>query len=408
MTWVPTSLGEVCRSGGGGVQTGPFGSQLHASDYSVEGTPVVMPQDIGDNRIDTTNVARVDTAHVERLSRHMLALGDIVYSRRGDVERRALIREENVGWLCGTGCLRVHFGPRPAADPTFVSYYLGLPQTREWIVRHAVGATMLNLNTSILSAVPMTLPSLDEQRAIAEVLGALDDKIAANAKLALTAEDLLASLFSRSGLDAELASSASGPPIDDVVVLNPKLPAPVEDEPVYVDMQKLPTSGMSVAEWGHRPAKGGARFQNGDTLLARITPCLENGKTGYVDFLSDGQVGLGSTEYIVMRAAKGRSPGTAYFLAKSPRFREFAIRHMVGSSGRQRLSASDLRDYRLTQPDEEAMRRFEQTADTLMPRIGAARDESRTLARLRDVLLPQLMSGKIRATDAERMVEGAG
>ncbi len=138
-SWEQTTLGEACRRGGGNIQTGPFGSQLHASDYVPQGTPSIMPQNIGDNRVIEDGIARITADDARRLSRYLVRTGDIVYSRRGDVEKRALIREKEDGWLCGTGCLRIRFGKK-GEDPTFASYYLGHPDVRAWIVRHAQGA----------------------------------------------------------------------------------------------------------------------------------------------------------------------------------------------------------------------------------------------------------------------------
>jgi len=174
---VRTKLGSLAEPGG--IQTGPFGSQLHAHEYSETGVPVVMPQDLGENVISTESVARVPEEIADRLDRHRLRTGDIVYSRRGDITKRAWVLPSQVGWLCGTGCLRVRLNPA-LADSRFVSYALGLPETRTWLTNHAVGATMPNLNTSILSEVPVDVPDLATQTAIADVLGALDDKIAAN------------------------------------------------------------------------------------------------------------------------------------------------------------------------------------------------------------------------------------
>jgi type I restriction enzyme S subunit len=152
-----TTLAEMCAEHGGGIQTGPFGSQLHASDYVESGTPSVMPQNIGDNIIIEDGIARVASGDVERLSKYVLSAGDIVYSRRGDVKRRALVREYESGWLCGTGCLRVRLGN--SSKSLFMSQYLGEPEVQDWILQHSVGATMPNLNTSILGAVPVVLPS---------------------------------------------------------------------------------------------------------------------------------------------------------------------------------------------------------------------------------------------------------
>lgn len=400
--WERTTLGAICESSGGGIQTGPFGSQLHASDYVQDGTPSVMPQNIGDNRIDPTGIARVSASDIARLSRYTLRAGDIVYSRRGDVERRALVRTDNEGWLCGTGCLRVRIGDQRRYDSRFISYALGIPESRKWIKRHAVGATMLNLNTSILSAVPLLIPPISEQHAIAEVLQALDDKIAANDQIIAKVKDLLAAEF----VSLQENSENELVPIGELVELNPKVQKPDAKEPVYLDMRNLPDQTMTVTSWSRRSPRGGARFQNGDTLLARITPCLENGKVGYVDFLMGDEVGLGSTEFIVMRPRKGIPTVFPYFLATDATFREFAIKRMVGTSGRQRLSAGDIVSFQVRRPSERDLARFSELSDALMGRVKAAVDETRALATARDELLPLLMSGKVRVREAEEIVEG--
>lgn len=171
-TWRRTTLGELCAEGGGSIQTGPFGSQLHASDYVESGIPSVMPLNIGDNVIVEEGIARITDADSRRLSKYQLAEGDIVYSRRGDVKRRALVRSHESGWLCGTGCLRVRAGK--AVEPLFLSHYLGEPEVQNWIHQHAVGATMPNLNTAILGAVPFVMPPSEVRARINEDFAALD------------------------------------------------------------------------------------------------------------------------------------------------------------------------------------------------------------------------------------------
>ena len=146
MSWETATLGDISTN----IQTGPFGSQLHQSNYSTEGTPVVMPKDLVNGHISEATIARVSDDHVERLNRHKIEIGDILYSRRGDVGRCAFATEKEAGWLCGTGCLRVSTDVSKA-NPKFVFYQLQKPDTVGWVEKHAVGATMLNLNTSILS-----------------------------------------------------------------------------------------------------------------------------------------------------------------------------------------------------------------------------------------------------------------
>lgn len=178
--WIVKTIGELCDLGNGKVQTGPFGSQLHQSDYQAEGYPFVMPKDISSGKIDESSVARVSITHVERLSKHKLSLGDIIYGRRGDIGRQALVRQKNVGWLCGSGCLRISLGDAPI-DPKFLHWYLKLPEVMSWVENQAIGATMPNLNTKILRSVPVHYPpEIHHQQKIAAVLAAYDDLIENN------------------------------------------------------------------------------------------------------------------------------------------------------------------------------------------------------------------------------------
>ena len=175
MKWEIAKLGDISKN----IQTGPFGSQLHQSDYSECGIPVVMPKDLVGGKISEESIARVDKTHVERLCRHKIEVGDILYSRRGDVGRCAHVTKKEEGWLCGTGCLRVTIDSEKA-DSRFVFFQLQHPDTVGWVEKHAVGATMLNLNTTILSSVPIRLPALEIQKIIADILSAYDDLIENN------------------------------------------------------------------------------------------------------------------------------------------------------------------------------------------------------------------------------------
>jgi type I restriction enzyme S subunit len=185
MGWRAASLAELMVDCGGTIQTGPFGSQLHASDYVESGIPVVMPKDIQGRRVDAATTARIRPEDADRLERHKLKPGDIVFSRRGDVERHALISEREVGWLCGTGCLLVRPGPSFLSS-SFLSITLDAPRARQWLVQHAVGATMPNLNTSILGSVPIVLPDAKVLEAYEGIVSATEAQITQNSEVANT------------------------------------------------------------------------------------------------------------------------------------------------------------------------------------------------------------------------------
>ncbi len=194
--WRMSTLGAICDANGGAIQTGPFGSQLHASDYVADGVPVVMPKDISNRRIDAITAARVGREDVQRLARHQLRDGDIVFSRRGDVEKHALIGEAERGWLCGTGCLLVRPGSRRNVAG-FLSRSLDLPNIKKWLTQHAVGATMPNLNTGILSAVPVVLPTDEVLTAFDQAISVLDRRISAGNAAAQTLTQLRDTLLPR-------------------------------------------------------------------------------------------------------------------------------------------------------------------------------------------------------------------
>ena len=179
MSWQDSTLGELAKLDGGLIQTGPFGSQLHQAEYETEGIPVVMPKDISDGRISTKSVARISEQTATRLQRHKLKPRSIVLPRRGEVTKRAYIREEQEGWICGTGCLKIELHGRHLV-PEYLYYFMEQEHVTKWLLQHAVGTTMLNLSAGIVSALPIRYPSPDAQTAIADILSTYDDLIENN------------------------------------------------------------------------------------------------------------------------------------------------------------------------------------------------------------------------------------
>ena len=322
-------------------------------------------------------------------------------------------------------------------DQGFLHYCMASWPFVDFATAGAEGTRMPRAKWEHVSRYEISLPPLPEQRAIAHILGTLDDKIELNRRMNETLEGMARALFkswfvdfepvrakmegrwrrgaSLPGMPAELYDLFPDGLVDselgeipagwslallpELIEVNPQRPLQKGTVAPYLDMANMPTRGHVPDSVLERPFRSGMRFANGDTLIARITPCLENGKTAYVDFLRENEIGWGSTEYIVMKPRPPLPHEFAYFLARSTRFREFAIRNMSGTSGRQRVPVSALSSFSLLSPPAQLTAEFGCTARTLLSQASQAVQESRTLAALRDTLLPKLISGDVRAWD---------
>jgi type I restriction enzyme, S subunit len=449
--WEVTKLGEACARNGGNIQTGPFGSQLHASDYVSFGIPSIMPQNIGDNRILIEGIARITPDDANRLSRYLVRKGDIVYSRRGDVERRALIRDDEEGWLCGTGCLRVRFG-NTEVDPVYASYYLGHPNVRSWIVRHAIGATMPNLNTSILSALPFVIPPLPEQKAIAHILGTLDDKIELNREMNKTLEAMARAIFKSwfvdfdpvrakmegrqpAGMDAATAELFPNEFEESALGMIPKewrvitlgdiasikhgyafksefFSDPAFEKPIVVNI-------------GNFKYTGGFRFESttlkgyigeypeefilspGDILLVMTCQTAGGEILGIPGTIpNDGRVYLHNQRMgkVVITDSTRVCQEFLYQLFLLPEFNRELFNTASGTKILH-TSPSRIEAFNFCLPPIQVQLALAQFLRNLELQSSSNDSESATLASIRDALLPKLLSGEIRVKEAEKVVE---
>ena len=338
----------------------------------------------------------------------------------------AAISEYDLPCLLVQRTARLRGGPR--LDTRFLRYLVGSREFTEHIHAITTGTAVPHISGRQIKDFTFLLPSLSEQKAIAAVLGVLDDKIELNRRMNATLEAMARALFQswfvdfdpvRAKLDGrppaalDPATAALFPEhledsplgripkgwkaqrLPDAIEVNPRRTLKGGTIAPYLDMKNLPTQGHSAEEVIDREFSSGTKFQNGDTLLARITPCLENGKTGYVDFLEDGQVGWGSTEYIILSPKPPLPPQFGYLLARSDALRTHAIQNMTGTSGRQRVPSECFNTFWLAVPLPAIARRFDELTAPLMAKIKANSTESRTLAALRDILLPKLLNGEL-------------
>ncbi len=319
--------------------------------------------------------------------------------------------------------------------PPFLKWMTQTPEWWEQISKfNNVGAVFDSLKCSDIPNFELPIPPYDTQRAITNILDILDDKIKLNQTMNETLDSMARAIFKDWFVDfgptrAKLSGIASylAPdiwsffpdrldnegkperweivPLAALIEVNPPeqlargRPAP------YLDMASIPTEGPNPEPYIIRECGSGMRFRNGDTLFARITPCLENGKTAFVQNLPSGEVGWGSTEFIVLRSRPPVPPAVSYLIARDPVFRANAIRNMTGTSGRQRVNNDAISTFPVVLPDSQVLwSKLDDLVTPLFDRIAANDLESRTLAATRDLLLPKLMSGEIRVKDAEKIV----
>lgn len=171
--WEVKRIRDVATS----LQTGPFGSQLHASDYVIGGYPVINPANLRGGSLVEDPECAVDAQTAQRLAHHRLEAGDILFARRGELGRCGLVAQGQEGWLCGTGCLRLRVSDAIASSD-FIMRLLSTPWVAKWLELQSVGATMQNINTSIIGRIPVALPPVVEQERIDAFLSGELAKIA--------------------------------------------------------------------------------------------------------------------------------------------------------------------------------------------------------------------------------------
>ena len=197
--WEVTSLGAFLDKNGGFVQTGPFGSQLHAEEYVPSGVPTIMPKDITDGQILTDVIDHITEEKAKSLSRHRVKPNDVIFARRGDLSRAAAISEREQGWLCGTGCFLLR-APKSKLDATWLAMTYRFPSIQRQVAANAIGSTMPNLNGQVMKGLIFAFPTFEEQVAIVERLATGSRVISRNAqrvnKLLRTKQGLMQDLLS--------------------------------------------------------------------------------------------------------------------------------------------------------------------------------------------------------------------
>ena len=253
---------------------------------------------------------------------------------------------------------------------------------------HTDGSVRGGITWDDICRLELPIPPIEKQLEIVNSYKAITERIALKKKindnLEATAQAYFDNLFfSCDDTDCTLA---------DIALVNPSRPLSKGVEARCFDMSTLPTSGCIPTGDTTKPYDGGVRFINGDTLIARITPCLENGKAAYINILNEGEVAFGSTEYIVF-ASKDDIPSCFYyFLIRNSKFVTFALQFMNGSSGRQRVSGEELASFPLMIPSKEKLAAFNKVGKLVLEQMKESTEEIQFLKQLQETITATLSS----------------
>lgn len=396
MSYSSMTLGEIVQRSDGSILTGPFGTSLKAAEYSDRGQPIISVGEIGPGTLRLRpDTPRASAEVVARLPEYSLQAGDIIVARKGAVDRSAHVKESQVGWFLGSDALRVRLGA--SVDSRFVSYALQLPASRAWLLRHAAGSTLLSLSGAVLGELPLPVPEGREQQAIAEVLGALDDKIAANGKLGESVDELCQLRFS------SMVGESLGY-LRDIALVNREVVIPGQGSLRYLDI-----AGVGVGryewpeetEWADAPGRARRRVQSGDVVWSTVRP----NRRSHALILDEDPLLVASTGLAILTPL-GVGSAWLYEATRLPQFTDYLVATADGSAY-PAVRAERFFEAPAPLADRVVMDAFECFAMPLRRRAHAATVESRELAALRDTLLPELMSGRLRVRDAERAVEDA-
>ncbi len=381
--WREIELGEACD----------LLDCLHKTPkYSKSGYPIVRVTDVKNGLLDTSKCLLVDEEIFIAFSKgYKPKIGDIVFTRVGSFGFSAIVKKQEEFCIGQNTTLLL---PKKI-DPSFVFYYLIGEDARFQIEGLAGGSTQPTISMANIRKIVVPYPPLPEQKAIAEVLSSLDDKIDLLHRQNKTLEQMAETLF-RQWFVEEAGEDWEEGVLLDIADINPKYPLKKGTSATYLEMKNVNTTMFNPDGWYKRDFTSGMRFQNGDTVLARITPCLENGKIAFITFLENDETGWGSTEYIIIRMKEQFHPFISYVIAKDKDFRDYAISNMSGSSGRQRASTDMLKGYDIKIPPEIVIKEINSQFSRFLPKLKNNAMQIRTLESLRDTLLPKLMSGEIR------------
>ncbi len=445
--WEQTTIGEILARWGGSIKTGPFGTTLKASEYSALGVPLISVKEIGygDFRVDD-KTPRVGKAVTDRLPEYLLQTHDIVFGRKGAVDRAALVTSSQEGWFLGSDGIRLRL-PKEC-DAQFARYWISSSIIRSWLKQHSTGSTMPSLNQGAIARIPMSLPPLKEQRAISTCLGFLDKKIELNRQMNETLEAMAQAIFRdwfvELGPPRRKLEGATDPiTIMGGLVRDPEraqaladlFPAALGDDGLPEGWTERAFGAFVEIIGGGTPKTSNESYWNGSIPWFSVTDTPPKGSI-FVDATEKtiSDEGLANSSARLARAGTTiiSARGTVGNLAMTPHEMTFnqscyglqgkgavgecfvflaaqniveRLKGMAHGSVFSTITRSTFDNIQLAYTPDEIFEAFESLAQPLFNKVLGNVKESRTLAATRDLLLPKLMSGEIRLDATGEMIE---
>lgn len=373
-----------------------------------DGYPLIRTPNVGTGKLLLDGVQRVSEETYKEWTRRSVPIkDDLIMAREAPAGNVGIVTD---GMKVCLGQRTVHLRPnKKKVYPSYLNFYLSDPHQKARLLANETGATSKHVNLADIRKFPLPeFPPLPVQKKIADILSAYDDLIEVNRRSIQLLEESARRLYKEWFVhfrfpNHEKVKMVDGLPVgwkrvpfNTVVQINPTERVANTDEIRSFPMSSLSTSQMTIemSEVEIREKPTGVKFRNGDTLVARITPCLQNGKTGFVQCLHESEVACGSTEFIVLRS-KDLCPEMVYCIARTDDFRDKAIQSMVGASGRQRVQDECFGKIFIHLPSKVVLENFEMLTRPIWEKIRILDHEIIDAMIARDRILPRLMSGKV-------------
>ena len=370
-------LEELVKNGEIEIKTGPFGTQLKAAEYVESGTPVLNVKNLGYSTVVTTKVDYVGEKTLERLSMHILKEGDIVFGRKGAVDRHAYIGANEAGWMQGSDCIRLRVNTNKI-NPRYLSYYFLTPKHKAFMISMCShGTTMASLNQGILSKIEIDLPERCIQDRIVSIIAVLDKKRKTNEKLNKNLEQQAQAIYSRMFIEHRQESWSTGQLSDLISVKYGK------------DHKKLADGNYPVYGSGGIMRYVEKPLYTGESVLIPRKGTLNN-----IMYVNEAFWSVDTMFYTEMLR-----PNIAKFVYHFVKSKDLAS--LNAGSAVPSMTTNILNAMQLYIPNEKTLEKFENIVSPMYSAMQENTKESKILANTRDALLPKLMSGELDVSDID-------